>query len=104
MYENRSIVGAALGSASSMPQTAKQSEVGEQVILISQGLKYVDDLVESLANRLSPVLRNNLNNSLSKAATPEAVLVPHANELRIHAQRIEAIRMKLEILNSGLEL
>ena len=77
---------ASMGLAQTAPK--KISQVEQEVEIIKQDLSYLQDRISSLANKLNPVLRTEIEVE-KNTGTPRETLIPLAETLRSFSDSIK---------------
>lgn len=81
------------------------SEVNREMDDLANGIKRIDAASCQIYSRLNAVLRPTLSsNGTGKDQVPEAMLCPHASEIREKSKSLHAIAANLEELLCRIEI
>lgn len=81
----------------------RMTQVEGQLNTAESSMSRLHDRIETIANRLRPVL-NIRDENAKKPGAPECVLVPLANRIRTIDNGIQSAVEKLETIINGIEI
>ena len=85
-------------------KAGKVSQIERETETLIKTTTELDKLTEQLCARLSPILREQSPSTSDRVETPEELLVPLANQIRIARNTTDSINYTLKSILSRLEV